>query len=385
MRSLRGADSDLIDEALVLRFDAEKSFTGEATVELQTHGSVAVIRDVLDILSTIPGFRLAEPGEFTRRALENGNLDLSQVEGLADLIDAETRDQRQQALRVFSGELGRKVAEWRKDLVRASALIELSLDFSEEDIPDDIAEEIAGLLGEVHEALSREIEGTHAAERIRDGFTVAIIGAPNAGKSTLLNRLAGREAAITSEIAGTTRDVIEVRMNIGGLPVMLLDTAGLRETHDEIEALGVQRAVQRATAADLRIFLMSDADEAFPIDALDGDLRLWSKADLNPQRVPGISGFSGTGVADMLAEVESTLRARIVPSTAAVNHRHRTALIRGRDGLDSVLERIKEGESAPEISAELVRAVIIDLESLIGSVDVETLYDEIFSSFCLGK
>lgn len=384
LRRLKSPDGVLIDEALVLRFDADRSFTGEKIVEFQTHGSVAVVREVLDHLSEIPGFRLAQPGEFTRRALENGRLDLAQVEGLADLIDAETKDQHEQALRVFTGALGRKVEAWRTDLIRVSALLELSLDFSEEDIPDDVSVEILECLDKVLSEIDREIAGSYAAERVREGFSVAIIGSPNAGKSTLINRLAGREAAITSEIAGTTRDVIEVQMNIGGLPVQLLDTAGLRATDDTVEAIGVARAVIRAEAADLRIFLKTSESETFPIEAAPDDLVLWGKSDTH-DRFPGVSGRTGEGVEEMLRQVEGALRARIVPSTVAVNHRHRSALARGREGLDSVRKMIRDYENVPEISAELVRASLHDLESLIGIVDVDNLYDEIFSSFCLGK
>jgi tRNA modification GTPase len=210
---------------------------------------------VLRALALQPGLRLAEPGEFTRRALENGVLDLAQVEGLADLIDAETEAQRRQAVRVLSGSVGQKVDGWRRDLIRAGALLEATIDFADEDVPVDVSPEVLALIDNLSADLGREAAGVHAAERIRDGFEVAIVGAPNAGKSTLLNQLAGREAAITSEIAGTTRDVIEVRMEISGLPVTFLDTAGLRETDDRLEQAGIDRALSRAKSADLRLFL----------------------------------------------------------------------------------------------------------------------------------
>ena len=230
-----------------------------SSAELHLHGSSAVVARVLRALGSVDGLRLAEAGEFTRRALENGKLDLAQVEGLADLIDAETEAQRKQALRVLSGVLGQRVEAWRVDLVRAAALIEATIDFADEDVPVDVSPEVTALISGLLVQLQAELHGARAAERVRDGFEVAIVGAPNAGKSTLLNALAGRDAAITSEIAGTTRDVIEVRMDIAGLSVTLLDTAGLRASDDAVEQIGVARGLERARAADLRVFLLDDA------------------------------------------------------------------------------------------------------------------------------
>ncbi|MFT6075012.1 MAG: tRNA modification GTPase, partial [Yoonia sp.] len=252
------ASGELLDEALILCFDAGKSFTGEEVVELQLHGSPAVVSAVMRVLGSNSELRQAEAGEFTRRALENGRLDLAEVEGLADLIDAETESQRKQAVRVFSGALGALADGWRTKLIRAAALLEATIDFADEEVPFDVTPEVRELLDSVASEMQREADGVRAAERVRDGFEVAIIGAPNVGKSTLLNMLAGRDVAITSEIAGTTRDVIEVRMDLNGLPVTLLDTAGLRETDDIVEGLGVARAQERAERADLRIHLILD-------------------------------------------------------------------------------------------------------------------------------
>jgi tRNA modification GTPase len=239
--------------------------TGEQSAELQLHGSVAIIRSVLMTLSSISELREAEAGEFTRRALENGCLDLTQVEGLADLIESETEAQRRQAMRVLSGAIGDKASKWRTDLIRAAALIEATIDFADEEVPVDVSPEVLELLAGVMLDLEAEISGVRISERIRDGFEVAIVGRPNVGKSTLLNALAGREAAITSEIAGTTRDVIEVRMELAGLPVTLLDTAGLRETDDVVETAGVALAKKRAEQADLRLLMIEPAGEALEI------------------------------------------------------------------------------------------------------------------------
>ncbi|MCK4712193.1 MAG: tRNA uridine-5-carboxymethylaminomethyl(34) synthesis GTPase MnmE, partial [Marinosulfonomonas sp.] len=225
LRSLCDADGVLLDQALVLTFAQGHSFTGEDVAELHLHGGPATIKAVLQTLGDIDGLRLADPGEFTRRALENGCLDLAQIEGLSDLLEAETEAQRKQALRVFSGALGDKAEGWRTDLIRAAALLEATIDFADEDVPVDVTPEVSMLLDSVMTALAKEAAGVQITERIRDGFEVAIVGAPNVGKSSLLNRLAGRDAAITSEIAGTTRDVIEVRMDLNGLPVTILDTA----------------------------------------------------------------------------------------------------------------------------------------------------------------
>lgn len=374
---------EVLDEALVLVFDDGASFTGEASVELQVHGSVSVVQALTRVLADM-GLRLAEAGEFTRRALENGRLDLAQVEGLADLIDAETEAQRRQAQRVLSGSVGKRAELWRKDLIRAAALVEATIDFADEDVPVDVSPEVVELIGGLMGDLNREIAGTRVAERVRDGFEVAIIGAPNAGKSTLLNALAGREAAITSEIAGTTRDVIEVRMDLDGLAVSMLDTAGLRVTSDPVEQIGVARAIERAEAADLRVFLRGHRDEVLLLAPRQGDIVVQSKADLNPGS-GGVSGITGQGLDQLVARISDVLAGKAAAAGVMTRERHRVAMIAAVEALELARTEIYCLGEAAELVAVYLRRALRSLDVLVGRVDTEDLLDEIFASFCIGK
>lgn len=384
LRVLSDQSGERIDEALVLTFAGPNSFTGEDTVEFQVHGSTSVVSAMLALLAEFDGVRLADPGEFTRWALENGKLDLSQVEALADLIDAETEAQRIQAQTVLAGGLGALAERWRVDLIRAASLIEVTIDFADEEVPVDVTDEVTALLAGVVSDLQPQITGVQIAERIRSGFEVAIVGAPNVGKSTLLNALAGREAAITSEYAGTTRDVIEVRMDLAGLPVTLLDTAGLRETDDHVEGIGIELAKKRAETADLRVFLAEDwKDIDLPIR--EQDIVLKPKADLL-SGVPGaISGKTGQGVDDLVREIGRILKDRAGKAGIATRARHRDAMKAASDRLISAQGILKRGPEFYDIAAEDMRSAIRSLEMLVGRVGVENLLDEIFSSFCLGK
>ena len=341
LRTLSDDAGDPLDRALILRFDAPHSFTGEDIVELHLHGSIAVVQAVLRVLGDSDLARLAQPGEFTRRALENGQMDLAQVEGLADLIESETEAQRKQALRVVSGHLGQLVERWRLSLIRAAALIEATIDFVDEDVPVDVSPEVCELLTVVKSDLIKEIVGSKVAERIRVGFEVAIVGAPNAGKSTLLNAMAGRDAAITSEIAGTTRDVIEVRMDLNGLPVTILDTAGLRDGKDAVEVIGIERALKRAGGADLRIFLAGKNDD-LPLTQQSDDIRITPKADISGV---GVSGKTGQGVSELLARVQNILENRSSQAGLATHERHRIAMQSTLAALDIVLPLVDQGPS----------------------------------------
>ena len=381
LRVLRGADGQEIDRGLVLHFPKGASFTGEDVVELQVHGSPAVVAALSRALGGMPGLRMAEAGEFTRRAFENGCMDLAQVEGLADLIDAETERQRAQALRMLSGALGQRAEGWRADLLRAAALLEATIDFADEEVPVDVSDEVRGLIDRCRASLASEIEGARAAERVREGFEVAIVGPPNVGKSTLLNALARREAALTSEIAGTTRDVIEVRMDLEGLPVTLVDTAGLRETEDHVERLGVERARSRAAEADLRVIL-TEPGEAPAIEPTEGDIVTAAKADLHGE---GVSGLTGQGIDPLVAEIVAHLETRVAPSPVATRERHRQAMLAAVEALDTARAGLAHGPDRYDICAEDLRSAIRALESLTGRIDVENVLGEIFASFCIGK
>jgi len=385
LRVLRDAAGVPLDSGLVLRFAGPNSFTGEDVVELQTHGSPASVKAVLTAIEATGLARVAEPGEFTRRALENDRMDLAQVEGLADLIDAETEAQRAQAMRVLSGALGDLVEGWRADLLRAAALLEVTIDFADEDVPVDVAPEVRDLLSGVILALRAEVAGVAVAERIRDGFEVAILGAPNVGKSTLLNALAGREAAITSDVAGTTRDVIEVRMDLRGLPVTLLDTAGLRDAGDVIERIGIDRAVARAEAADIRVFLKTDPGDRALVELRDGDVVLQGKGDLFPDVQDGISGATGRGVQELIDRLAATLEMRTARQATATHLRHQHAMEAAIGSLEAAISEVEAGSDRTELAAEHLRHAVRRLDALIGRLDVETVLGEIFSRFCLGK
>jgi len=383
LRQLTHADRGFIDEALVLTFEEGASFTGEPVVEFHVHGSLATINAVLDSLKTLPGFRAADAGEFTRRALVNGRLDLTQVEALSDLIEAETEMQRKQALNGFTGHLREKAETWRTDLIHALALLEATIDFADEEVPVDVSEDVMRLLNGVITTIETELNGFGVAERVRTGFEVAIVGPPNAGKSTLLNALAGRDAAITSEIAGTTRDVIEVRMDLDTLPVTFLDTAGLRETQDQVESIGIQRAIDRAAAADLRVFLKGEGEFEL-ITPKSHDIVVQGKADLFPQS-EAVSGVTGAGVQNLVDRVKEFLLSRATSAGLVSHTRQKDVLMEGCLYLKNCQRLVESGPEHYDLAAEDLRLAVFALERLVGRVDVEDVLDKVFSSFCIGK
>lgn len=389
LRRLRDPrDGQPLDDALVLRFEGPASYTGEDVVELQFHGGPAVSRAISSALAALPGMRLAEPGEFTRRALINGKLDLAQVEGVGDLLAAETSAQARQAVALIDGALSAQAARWRDQLVHALALIEATIDFAEEDLPDGILAEIRVTLGSVSASLASELAASVASERLREGFEIALVGAPNVGKSTLLNFLAGREAALTSAVAGTTRDVIEVRMDLGGLPVTLIDTAGLRETDDPLESLGVARARQRAEKADLRVVLVDGANDAasLDVDVRPGDCVVLNKADLRRgECIASISGVTGEGVAGLLDRIVDELAGRIASGGLINRERQRAPITRALESLGVAGDRLAMADPHVEVAAAEITAALRALDVLVGRVDVELVLDAVFRNFCIGK
>jgi tRNA modification GTPase len=419
------ANGDMLDEGLALWFPAPASFTGEDVAELHIHGGPAVIEAVINACLGQPGVRPAEPGEFTRRAFENGKLDLAEAEGLADLVDAETEGQRRQALRQAKGALSAVYEGWRAKLIEAAALIEAEIDFPDEDLPGALARRAGPILQTLADDMGAHL-ADHRGERIRDGFRIAIIGPPNAGKSSLLNALAKREAAIVSDIPGTTRDVVEVRLVLAGYPVWIADTAGLREAADSIEAEGVRRALARAEEADLRIGVVEAGGEPSPqltSSLRPDDLMVASKADLMQRTisppsfrtrearsgtqgqtpsasipwVPG-SASGGPGMTNLvwvsaitgegIAELEALISERV---TEALGREEAPALTRARhrrlveEARVALLRAIPALDVGPELAAEDVRVAADQIGRLTGRIDVEDLLDEIFSSFCIGK
>jgi tRNA modification GTPase len=397
LRSLRDPRSGVeLDRGLVLAFPAPHSFTGEDMAELHVHGGRALVRAVLEALAGCEGLRPAEPGEFTRRAFEHGKMDLTAAEGLADLVNAETEAQRRQALRQLRGELGDLYERWRQQLMTALARIEAHIDFPEEDLPSTLADQTRTVLSVTVGEIAAHLQDQRRGQRLRDGLSVAILGPPNVGKSSLLNALAGRPAAIVAAQAGTTRDVIEVRLDLGGYPVTVADTAGLRESEDAIEQEGVRRARASADNADLKI-LMVDARSYPNVDnalanLVDADtLFVVNKCDLvHPEGIGilagrpalAVSALTGAGLSDLLAALTEAVieRAGLGENPMLTRERHRRALEECRDSLARALTA-----DSVELLAEDLRLAVRAIGRITGRVDVEDLLDVIFREFCIGK
>jgi tRNA modification GTPase len=398
LRRLMAKGGRVLDEALVIWTPGPGSYTGEDAAELHLHGGPAIVEGVIQALHDL-GLRLAEPGEFTRRAFENGKLDLAQAEAVADLVDAETEGQARQALGQLGGALSQRYEAWRGQLVQALAMLEAAVDFPDEELPADVADRarppLEALLAEISEALADEGRG----RRVREGFRVALIGAPNAGKSSLLNALAGRDAAIVTATPGTTRDVIEIPMVLGGYKVLLADTAGVRDTEEAIEAEGVRRARAWAEGADLRLWAVDqsasgDWRQAYGL-ARPGDLLLLTKADLPPgaDRSDVLAVGLESLVISTLApgdiqKVRETLEQRVVSALGsgeaplATRIRHGESLREAHARLTRALEEL---EPAVELAAEDVRLAARALARVTGRIGAEDILDVVFSSFCIGK
>lgn len=382
VRRLVDSSGLLIDIGLVVYFEQGKSFTGQDVVEFNIHGSPAIMTKMLSEISQFPNTRAASPGEFTKLAFQNGNLDLTQVEGLGQLLVAETEEQRKQAVRLLDRGVGKLVDEWRRKLIQAAATIEASIDFSDEDIEIDWDALFYAPLRHVLDEIEAELAGQNSRQKVSSGFEIAIVGKTNVGKSTLLNALAGRDVALTSSVAGTTRDVIEVRMNLGGYLATFLDTAGVRHTADEIEIMGIAAGQKRAISADLRIFLVEHASEALPVAQQADDIVLIAKSDLSDDVQDGISGVTGQGVEQLIERITEHLSRQSDVHGVTVGTRQANAL-------RSTAERLSSIVNQPIDNAELVASdmagVLQSLDFLVGRVDVEDYLDYVFSSFCIGK
>lgn len=388
-------DTDKIDDALVLWFPGPASFTGEDVVEFHIHGGHAVLDSLLTSLAECEGLVPAGPGDFSRRAFENGKMDLTAVEAIADLVDAETVAQRRQALAQMGGALAARYDGWRERLVKSMAFAEASIDFAEEDIPDDLARQSITALRMLADEINNHLADDGIGERIRTGFRIALTGAPNVGKSSLLNALAKRDVAIVSDIAGTTRDVIEVPLDLGGYAAILLDTAGIRDSEDTIEQEGVRRARDQAASADLRIHMLAPDSAPFEDEADERTLVVCNKADLLDETISvsqtaplRISVKTGAGLADLIAEMTCRIKHRATQAAASsaplTRVRHRRAL---EDCLAALRRAIDAAEAGAdeEMMAEDMRLAAQALGRITGRVDVEELLDRIFRDFCIGK
>ncbi len=387
-RPIKSGDKTL-DKGLILYFKAPHSFTGEDVAELQVHGGRGVIQAIMQALSEISGLRPAERGEYSRRAVINGKMDLTEAEGLLDLVHAETEEQRKQALAQLDGNLGQLYESWRKQLVHHLAYAEAFIDFPEEEIPPEKEQEINHDIHDLIQKISNHLSDDRRGERLREGFQIAILGVPNVGKSSLINALTKREVAIVSQTAGTTRDIVEAHLDVAGFPVILADTAGLRDSEEEIEAEGIRRAVKRAEQADL-ILSIQDAKD-YPNSknlpkSLDKKrlITIWNKSDLMkkniPQKTHFISAKTGAGITALWDEIKQILMDYFSGGAVLTRERYRVALT-------ECVAHLQDALSAPELElkTEDLRLAARALGRITGRIDVEELLDVIFRDFCIGK
>lgn len=386
-----------LDEAVVLYFKAPNSFTGEDIVEFQTHGSKAVIAAVMESLGSLPGFRLAEPGEYSKRAFYNGKMDLTEAEGLADLIDAETSEQQKYAIRQMEGSLKNLYEGWRTDLIKILAHLEAFIDFPDEDIPTSVMSNMKNTVFKLESEIESHLNSDSIGERLREGFRVAIIGAPNAGKSSLLNAIVKRDAVIVSDIAGTTRDAVDVHLDLNGYPVMFTDTAGLRETEEEIEKKGIDIAYSKIHDADLVICLFDASKDSVQLfDKIRESLKnkalyVANKSDkltdeqcsnLEKQGCLVISAKQKAGVEKLLIYIGNVIKERFTSNSNLLITRRRY-----REALQDVIEnlRIFGFNKEIELTAEDVRLAARALGKITGRIEVDDILDKIFGDFCIGK
>ncbi len=383
--------SEIIDEVLVSFFQSPKSFTGEDVAEISIHASPFILKKILEILSEQKNCRLAEAGEFSKRAFLNGKMDLVQAEAIPDLIAAETASQHKQALRQLEGSLGKIYEDWRFRLIEISAMLEAAIDFPDEDLPQNICNRVESDVEKLRTEIASHLDDKKIGQKIKEGLNLAIIGAPNVGKSSLINFLAGSEVAIVSEIAGTTRDVVEVHLEIAGVPVKISDTAGIRETEDLIEKEGIRRALQKATLADIKIFMIDATNPILRQDLIDENtIVVMNKIDdqhstlgsQTPNADLAISLVKNLNTSALLQKLEEKIR-EIIPhqtSPLITQERYRIALKNAVENLDefSLQKNI-------ELAAEDLRLTAREIGKITGKIDVENILDVIFSRFCIGK
>ncbi len=386
LKKIYSYDKKLLDEALIVCFEENKSFTSEKMAEIHIHGSLIVIKTVLNTLGKITYLREALPGEFTQRALNNNKLTLTQVEGLADLMNAETEYQQKQALDIYTGSSNKKVKEWKDIVIKILSIIEANIDFYDEIDDFELIKNLNKMILSLEKDLLKEKKAFGFSESIRSGFTVAIVGKPNSGKSTLINKLANRRVSITSKLSGTTRDIIELRYNLDGIPIIFLDTAGIRKSNNKIEKIGIQNTLNRAKKAHIRIILSESKSDLSSLGfrKSHSDIILRPKGDLDGSE-PSISGKTGKGIDNLLQLIKKKLVDKTPQSSVINRTRHLKRVNVCLDYISNVKEFISNDDIELELIANELRGIIMNFDGLLGLVDTESVLGEIFSNFCIGK
>ena len=386
LKKIYSSDNSLLDEALVVSFEENKSFTNEQMAELHIHGSIIVIKTVLETLSNMSFLRQAFPGEFTQRALENNKLNLTQVEGLSDLLQAETEYQQKQALDTYTGKTNKKIIKWKNDVLKILSLIEANIDFYEDVDDTDIIKKVTKSILSLEKDLIKEKKGFKFSESLRSGFIVSIVGKPNSGKSTLINKLANRNVAITSRISGTTRDIIELRYNLDGIPIVFLDTAGIRKSKNTIEKIGISKSLKKANKSHLRVILSENIEEILSLGLKKSslDIVLRPKGDLKGSE-PSISGKTGKGIENLLQQIKEKLYSKKITSTVINRTRHLERVNVCINNINNIKELVTRDIIELELLANELRGIILNIDGLLGLIDTESMLGEIFSNFCIGK
>ena len=386
LKKIYSSDNILLDEALVVSFDENKSFTNEQMAELHIHGSIIVIKTVMETLSKMPFLRQAFPGEFTQRALENNKLNLTQVEGLSDLLKAETEYQQKQALDNYTGKTNKKIIKWKNKVLKILSLIEANIDFYEDVDDTDIIKKVTKSILCLEKDLIKEKKGFKFSESLRSGFIVSIVGKPNSGKSTLINKLAKRNVAITSRISGTTRDIIELRYNLDGIPIVFLDTAGIRKSKNKIEKIGISKSLKKANKSHLRVILSENIEEVLSLGLKKSslDIVLRPKGDLKGSE-PSISGKTGKGIENLLQQIKERLYSKKISSSVINRTRHLERVNICINYINNIKELVSRDIIELELLANELRGIILNIDGLLGLIDTESMLGEIFSNFCIGK